>query len=74
MTNIQELVDNLRSEYQTECVSFQTEVRKDKFNRFSEESKKDNSKIAKIELYEMGEVPRKQIARHAPSAGLRDCF
>ena len=55
MTEIQELVDKLRSEYQTESVRRRDLSKKGNFNRFSEESKRTIQTLGNIELYELGE-------------------
>ena len=54
-TTIQELVDKLRTVYQT--ASIVTDLgKKRKFKKFSEESRDTFRKLGKIELYELGEI------------------
>ena len=57
MTQIQDLLDKLRSEYQTESVIADLS-KKGKFNRFSEDPKKTIQRLGNIELYELGEVSK----------------
>ena len=58
MTQIQELVDKLRSEYQTESVVAHLR-KKGKLNRFSEEPKRTILRLGNIELYELGDISKK---------------
>ena len=58
MTQIQELVDKLRSEYQTESIVADL-GKKGNFNRFSAASKRIIFNLGTIELYELGEMSKK---------------
>ena len=57
MTNIQELVDKLRSEYQTESVISDL-WEKRKINKFSEELKRTIQRLGNIVLYKLGEISK----------------
>ena len=61
MTQIQELVDKLRSEYQTESVVAHLR-KKGRLNRFSGESKRTIQRLGNIELYEFGEISKNTMA------------
>ena len=57
MTQIEELVDKLRIEYQTESIIADL-VKKGKSNKLSDESRRTLQKIGNIDLYELGKCPR----------------
>ena len=57
MTQIEELVDKLRIEYQTESIIADL-GKKGKSNKLSDESRRTLQKIGNIELYELGEMSK----------------
>ena len=57
MTKIQELMDKLRSEYQTELIVADL-GKKGNLNTFSEESERTNQKLGSIELFELREISK----------------
>ena len=73
MTQIQELVDKLRTEYQTEW-SMADLGKKGKSNKFSEESRRTLQKLGNIDLYELGEMSTttqcRACLKHAPEGSI----
>ena len=55
MTNIEELLDNLRTGYQTASIVTDWD-KKRKLKKFGEKSTDSNRKLGNTELYELGEI------------------
>ena len=75
MSQIQELVDKLRTEHQIESITADLE-KKCKFNRFSDASKRAIRELGNLDLYELGEVSKTvqcQVCFRHASEGLLYC-